>query len=270
MRGSAGNGGRDCGRNGGRSDVPEEPGHTKNEQFAWNEFDPEAYVSHYYSDPHPDDERAVGLASLALAAAEPAGALLKVVDIGTGPNLFPLLAALPRGSQLTAWEFSENNVRWLNAELQRSTIGEPWRHFWEVVRSAYGTDLPADPMPALRERTRVRRGSVFELPERQWDAATMFFCAESITALAEEFQQACARFARCVRPGGTLVAAFLLSSDAYVVAGRRYPVLNLSEDMLGAAFRPIADQVKIQTIGDAGEEIRSGYSRMAFLTARSR
>lgn len=46
----------------------------------------------------------------------------------------------------------------------------------------------------------VKQGSIFDLPERTWDAATMFFCAESITEHQDEFEAACAAFARCVKP----------------------------------------------------------------------
>lgn len=244
---------------------------TSNRDVPWDEFDPDAYVSHYYSDPHPDDDQAVQLASLALSAAKPAGNQLSVVDVGTGPNLFPLLAALPRSARLTAWEYSDANLRWLTDELARPALREPWVHFWSIVRKAYGAPyhLPEDPMPVLCARTRVQKGSVYDLPERQWDAATMFFCAESITDQFEEFQLACSRFAKCVRSGGTLTAAFLLSSEAYVVAGHRYPVLKLSEALLSTVFRSVADNVVIQTIGAADDEVRSGYVKMAFLTARS-
>ena len=44
-------------------------------------------------------------------------------------------------------------------------------------------------MPALRAKTSVRQGSIFDLPERRWDAATMFFCAESITERKDKFER---------------------------------------------------------------------------------
>ena len=80
------------------------------------------------------------------------------------------------------------------------------------------------PIPALRAKTALRQGSIFDLPQRAWDAATMFFCAESITGRQDEFEAACAAFARCVRPGGALIAAFLVRSAGYVVADRPFPL----------------------------------------------
>ena len=54
---------------------------------------------------------------------------------------------------------------------------------------------------------------------------------ESITERQNEFEAACASFARCVKPGGALIAAFLVRSSGYEVAGRKFPVLELSAEI---------------------------------------
>ncbi|MEZ4235401.1 MAG: hypothetical protein R3F59_04420 [Myxococcota bacterium] len=235
-----------------------------NGEFAWGRFDPDEYVAHYYGDPHPDDDEAVRRTSRALAASGRTD--LEVVDVGTGPNLFPLFAALPVAARLTAYEYAQSNVAW----LQRAVAGPlvpPWDHFWAVARDAHGAG-PADPMPALAARTEVRQGSIHDLPARAWDAATMFFCAESITERQDEFEAACRTFAGAVRPGGVLAAAFLAGSRGYRVAGEDFPAVRIGPAELEAAFADCAAGVRIEAIG-AGEEIRSGYSGMLLLTARS-
>jgi NNMT/PNMT/TEMT family len=169
---------------------------SRNADYRWAEFDSEAYFQHYYGEPHLDDDRVIRLAVAAIKSASPLGAELDVVDVGTGPNLFPLFCALPRAGRLTAWEYAESNVAWLEAELKREDTRSQWRHFWQVARDAYAPDfhLPGDPISLLREKCTITRGSVFELPERRWDAATMFFCAESITESRDEFEAACASY----------------------------------------------------------------------------
>ncbi len=163
---------------GGKS--PQGTKQDKNEDFAWSQFDSEAYFQHYYGEPHPDDDSVIRRACAALIDAEPKGGRLSVVDVGTGPNLFPMLLALPRASQLTAWEFSDSNVTWLKKEISHDTMRPQWEHFWKVVVDLYGPErgLPDNPKQALRNITEVEQGSVYDLPERRWDAATMFFCAE--------------------------------------------------------------------------------------------
>lgn len=244
---------------------------TGNANYSWSKFDSEAYFQHYYGDPHVDDERVIRHACSAFMAAAPGGNDLRTVDVGTGPNLFPLFCALPRAGHITAWEYSSSNVDWLNAELASDSLRSQWRHFWRVAVEAYGPSwsLPENPIPLLRQKAHVERGSVYELPERRWDAATMFFCAESITEKFSEFETACVRFARCVRPGGSLIAAFLVGSSGYAVAERPFPVLNISEEDIHEVFAPISAERTTEQIGIVEKEIRSGYSGMVFLTAKA-
>jgi ABC transporter transmembrane region/NNMT/PNMT/TEMT family len=159
-------------------------------------------------------------------------------------------------------------VAWLDAELARDAMRPQWQPFWGVTRRAYGPDhsLAEDPMPILRAKTKVRHGSIFDIPERAWDAATMFFCAESITQRQDEFERACAAYARSVKPGGALIAAFLVRSGGYVVADRPFPALNLSIETIEEVFSRHVDKMKAEQIGIREWEIRSGYSGFVFLT----
>ena len=243
-----------------------------NADYRWVQFDSEAYFQHYYGEPHADDDLVIRHAVEAMKRALPISAELEVVDVGTGPNLIPFFCALPRARELTAWEYAESNVAWLEAEMRRDEMRSQWRHFWGVTREAYLPEwrLPEDPMPILRAKSVVRQGSIFDLPERTWDAATMFFCAESITERQDEFEAACAAYANCVKPGGALVAAFLVRSAGYMVADRRFPVLCLSAESIEKVFARHANNIKAETIGIFEREIRSGYSGFVFLTGIAR
>jgi hypothetical protein len=116
----------------------------------------------------------------------------------------------------------------------------------------------------------VRQGSIFELPERMWDAATMFFCAESITNRHDEFEAACAAYCRSVKPGGALLAAFLVNSKGYVVGDRPFPGLNLSVEAIEHVFGRLVDAMKTEPMGIVDREVRSGYSGFVFLTGLAR
>ncbi len=239
-----------------------------NSEYSWDHFDSESYFQHYYGEPHPDDDQVI---KLAVAALRKAGAAsrepLDVVDVGTGPNFIPLFAALPVAERLTAWEYSKNNVEWLAAELAKPAMRPQWKHFWSVARAAYAPDAtPDDPIPALREKTTLTQGSIYDLPERRWTAATMFFCAESITSRMDEFEAGCAAFARCVKPGGLLAGAFLVHSGGYVVGDRPFPVLSLTAEKIEEIFKRHARDVNVERIGIVEREIRSGYSGFVFLT----
>lgn len=237
-----------------------------NAEFDWSKFDSEYYFQHYYGEPHPDDDLVIRVAVDALKQAP--GRDLDIVDVGTGPNLIPFFCAMGRAKSFTAWEYAQSNVAWLQKELQTDEMRPQWVHFWRETRAAYGGgwDLPENPIPALRASTTVTQGSIFDLPERRWDAATMFFCAESITERQDEFEKACAAYARCVKEGGMLAAAFLVRSAGYVVSDRPFPVLHLSADTIETVFKRHATDVKAELIGIREREIRSGYSGFIFLT----
>jgi hypothetical protein len=237
-------------------------------QDSESQFDPETYLAHYYNEPHPDDDLVLKLTCEALKTAQPSRPL-ETVDVGTGPNLYPLFAALPRARTLTAWDYAKPNIDWLNNELAKDTMRPQWEHFWTVAREAWGggVELPENPLSELREKTRPHQGSIFDLPKRNWDAATMFFCAEAVTNVQSEFDEACACFAKSVRPGGALVAAFLVNSASYELDGVRSPIMTLSEGSLQATFKKVASNVATRPIGIVKEEVRSGYTGMVFLTA---
>lgn len=243
-----------------------------NADYRWAQFDSEAYFQHYYGEPHPDDDLVIRHAVEAMKHAPPIGAALEVVDVGTGPNLIPFFCALPRARRLTAWEYAESNVAWLRGEIAHDEMRPQWQHYWRVTREAYLPEvrLPENPMPILRAKSDIRRGSVFDLPKRGWDAATMFFCAESITERQDEFEAACAAFASCVKPGGALAAAFLVRSAGYTVADHRFPCLRLSPESIERVFARHVNTLKSELIGIAEREIRSGYSGFIFLTGIAR
>ncbi|MEQ1576232.1 MAG: hypothetical protein ABL894_01135 [Hyphomicrobium sp.] len=243
-----------------------------NADYAWAKFDSEAYFQHYYGDPHPDDDRVIKCAAEAVKRIPGAGQDLDIVDVGTGPNLIPFFCMLPRARRLTAWEYAHSNVAWLEAELLRDDLRPQWQHFWDVTRTAYGPQwsLPETPVELIKSKCNVTRGSVFDLPQGRWDAATMFFCAESITERLDEFEAAVQAFAKCVKPGGTLVAAFLVRSGGYEVSGRRFPVLHLTAEAIEAVFARHTSGVESERIGIVEAEIRSGYSGFVFLTGTAR
>lgn len=256
----------------GEKTTEDGPAARRNDEFQWSQFEPEAYFEHYYGEPHPDDGCITAYATQALMHAQPQAEALAVVDVGTGPNLIPFLSALPRAKSLTAWEYSQANLDWLGTELERSVLRPQWQHFWQEVRAVYAGSsftLPDDPTRDLCTKAQFVQGSIFDLPAARWDAASMFFCAESITERMDEFESACASFVHCVRPGGTLAAAFLVGSGGYEVAGRRFPAIRLSATEIEAVFRRLCRCVEIRPIGIPGVEIRSGYSGALFLRAKS-
>jgi hypothetical protein len=240
----------------------------------WNAFDPEAYFEHYYGEPHQDDWELTYLAAKALKAvkAAPGRTAVDIIDVGTGPSLIPLLAALPVATHLTAWEYATPNIEWLAHELGSTALRPQWRHFWNAVRAAHDEEghLPDDPLPLLRRRTSVSQGSIYDLPRHAFDAATMYFCAESITSRHDDFDRALGAFTASVRPGGVVAAAFLAGSTGYHVSGRRFPAVPVDAGIISGLLRDRLDTFEICPIGLSPLEVRSGYCGALFLSGRTR
>jgi hypothetical protein len=244
------------------------PNATVNADAAWADFDPDAYFEHYYGEPHADDALVARRAATALRDFAGPRTDLDILDVGTGANLIPLLAALPVAQSLTAWEYAASNIAWLHSEMQRPALRPQWQHFWMQVESVYGAEAcHFNAAQQLKARLTLQQGSIFELPKARFDAATMFFCAESITSQYHEFAAACRAFAGAVKPGGALVAAFLARSEGYSVGGIEYPALSVSTDSVADIFAPYAATLTLDSIGLSDTEIRSGYSGMIFLSA---
>jgi hypothetical protein len=103
-----------------------------NADYQWSDLDAEAYFNHYYGEPHPDDDKVVECAVEAIREAAPLDRELDIVDVGTGANLIPLFCALPRARSLTVWEYAQNSIVWLRAELASDAMRPAVAAFLDV------------------------------------------------------------------------------------------------------------------------------------------
>lgn len=241
----------------------------KNADYHWDTFRSELYSEHNYGAPRVEDQWLTAqLARFYRGVPDDAD----IVDIGTGSNLITLLAAIGRGGSVVAWEFADSNIAWLKETIaDNEELPSRWGEFWRTLCSAapeiYGGMTPLEALALLVE---LRQASIFDLPERSWDAATMFFVAESITADMTEFREACRRCARAVRPGGVLAAAFMERSTGYSTGDIKFPAVSVSVGEIASAFADEVDSISIERVPDGGDLVRTGYDGMLFLTATVR
>ncbi|TMM35229.1 MAG: methyltransferase [Actinobacteria bacterium] len=200
-----------------------------NEEFPWDTFDSEWYLRHNYGVMRDDDQDILmRLAEFFSGLREPK--LLRGIDVGTGTNLYPVFALLPLCSQITMYERAKTNCGWLARETARHTDIGIWQPYWDVL-SKWPLYAPIrDPQWAVHERTRVNRGSIFDLPKSAYDIGTMFFCAESITERGDEFARATRCFLRSLRPNAPFAAAFMRNSHGYEVNGVHFPAVAITAD----------------------------------------
>jgi hypothetical protein len=244
-----------------------------NEDYAWDEFEPELYADKNYGSLREDDHELL-VRVRDFFAAHVTGRGLKGIDVGTGANLYPALAMLPYCAELTLWERGGANRRWLKDQITRPDgYGRSWDDFWSVLAEVDPYRGVDDPRAALSDRVVVRNGNVFNLPkQRVWQVGTMFFVAESITARRHEFQVAARRFVKSLQIGAPFAAAFMKNSQGYTVGTHSFPAVAVDEAEVRYCLSLVADIVEIVEVTSLldAPPLRDGYEGMILALGRAR
>ena len=248
------------------SDANPAPCPSTNDAVDWDLFDSDDYFSHNYRELRHDDAQIIKIVTEFFAACDAPPGRGRAIDVGTGTNLYPALAMLPFAAEVTLFEHSRSNRRWLRDELIAPALS--WRLFWDAMIA----DRPeyrnvAEPFRQLRERTTVVRGNVFKLESTAYDLGTMFFVAESISARTEEFEQATRWFVHSLMARAPFAAAFMRDSSGYEVGGRWFPSCSIKEDDVRRCLAPVAHGVTVRRVDS--NDLRSGYDGMIVATGRA-
>src|SRR3989344_2225957 len=81
-----------------------------NSQILWEKFDPESYVRNNYSYIHPEDRNII---KILIKYYENIAQIIASVEIGCGPNIYPLMLALPKVKYIDVIEYSTRNKSYL-------------------------------------------------------------------------------------------------------------------------------------------------------------
>jgi hypothetical protein len=251
-----------------------QPTPTRNSEIDWETFQPRAYHANNYRSLRSDDLEIVGAVRDFFSTAELPGRPLRGLDVGPGANLYPAFAMLPLCEHVDLIEYSAANVRWLRGRQRWwRRFDRSWDPFWrlysETPRYARLT-VGRHPLAELRAKATISQGSIFDLPEQQWDIGTMFFVACSLSADRSEFEQAVRRFTRALKPDAPFAAGFMTGSDGYEINGVHFPAVPIDAAVIEETMQPLASDVKVIPIDsehplrpDVGMALAVGYSRGA-------
>ncbi|GAA3772637.1 SCO2525 family SAM-dependent methyltransferase [Streptomyces chiangmaiensis] len=238
--------------------------------MSWAAFDPIAYIDHNYRDLQAEDAEILHLVRDHFGdhfRGRTAGPV-SGIDVGAGANLYPALAMLPWCDEITLFERSAANVRYLESQVE--SYDENWDQFWRVLckNEAYGA-LDMDPRAKFRDVVRVQSGNLFDLVryEGQWSMGTMFFVAESMTTSHEEFARGVECFLRALAPGAPFAAAFMEHSMGYHTGEHFFPACDVGELEVYESLEPFAGEFKTMRL-TASAAVREGYSGMIIAYGR--
>ncbi|MBD0837574.1 SCO2525 family SAM-dependent methyltransferase [Streptomyces sp. TRM68416] len=235
-----------------------------NADVSWAAFDPIAYVDHNYRDLQAEDAEILSIVRDHFGEHFRKRAVGPVsgIDVGAGANLYPALAMLPWCDEVTLYERSSANVRYLRSQVD--SFDGNWDQFWRVLckNDAYAA-LDIDPRARFREVVKVRPGDLFDLVrhEGEWSLGTMFFVAESMTSSHEEFRRGVECFLRALAPGAPFAAAFMEHSKGYHAGEHFFPACDVGESEVYASLERFADDFKTTRLKSSAA-VRDGYSGM--------
>jgi len=243
--------------------LPDRP--VRNSEVDWNRWPVQDYLAENYRRLHLSDAAIIDHHS-AYYRAIPPDSLDRSLELGAGPNLYPLLLAAACSCRIHAVDPSAANVGYLRRQVTQGPDAS-WTPFYQRCRQL-NPALPEAITQALA-RVEVIQADGREIGGGAYDLASMHFVAEAATEDDDEFAAFCRAFIRAVRPGGHLVAAFMENLGRYRLGdGPQWPHRPIDAESVRAAFAAETTGLQLSRI-DADPTLPDyGYTGMLLLTAR--
>ena len=236
-----------------------------NRDADWDRWPVTDYLDEIYRDVQPDDDAVLVHHSAFYRRFAP-GHFGRSLELGAGPNLYPLMLAAAVSRSIEVMEPSAASVTYLEGQL-RDGPEDSWQRFYRRCRDLQPA-LPGT-LGEVLARVRVRRGGAADLAPDSYDLASMHFVAESATEDAAEFRDLCLAYAGSVRPGGWLVAAFMENMGRYQIGdGPVWPGYPVDPARVRAVFEPVTTELAIERIDSAATSEGYETTGMVLLTAR--
>lgn len=237
----------------------------RNDDVDWDHWPVADYIAENYRELHPADAAVIDHHSVYLSRLAPE-TVDRSLELGAGPNLYPLMLVSACSRAIDAVEPSAASVAYLCRQLANGP-DDHWLPFYDRSR-ALNPALPSDPRPGLA-RVRVRHERATSVVPDSYGLVSMHFVAEGVSDEYSEFAQVCRTFVGSARPGGHVIAAFMENLGAYTIAdGPRWPAFPVDAETVHDTFAPLTDDLRIERI-DADPTLPDyGYTGMVLLTAR--
>ena len=245
---------------------PPDPGSGRNDEFAWDNFDPKKYHENNYATVRADDSRIIRDGSewfnqsAMRRFSRGQGRFRHGVDVGAGPNLYPALMMLGVCQKVTLFEFSSANVEFLKQQVEE--LDDSWEPFWRVISPFVGKRDFEWARCNMRERVEVVQGNIFgDLPKGEFDLGTMYFVAESLTAVPREVRHGVRNFLRALESDSPFAMATMEGSRGYYVGEQWFPAAPLGAGDVDSMLDLLAawqDVVQVAPEGPSVHRDREG------------
>ena len=241
----------------------------RNRDVNWDRWPVQTYLHENYRRLHACDDAVLVHHSAYYRQLAP-GSIARSIEIGAGPNLYPLMVASAASRLIHAVDMSAANVTYLTAQITGGA-DQSWQTFYDRCREL-NPQLPPSMQQALAS-VKVSQGDLADIVPGGYDLASMNFVAESISEDKAEVAALCRSFVSTVRPGGHLVASFMENMARYGLGETTlWPGCPIDGADVLEIFEPYVDDLAVTRI-DADPELPDyygGYTGMIMLTGRRR
>jgi len=239
-----------------------------NDDVDWDDWPTADYIDEIYGEVAVPDAQVIEHHS-AFYRRFPPDSLLRTVELGAGPNLYPLLLAAGASRHIDAVERGATNLAYLRRQVSDGP-DRTWQPFDDLCRR-HNPDLPPTMEEALRRVHPAHGDARTATVGLNYDLASMHFVAEGVTEDAAEFAAFCRAFVESVRPGGHLVAAFMAGLRRYQMrAGPSWPAYPIDVDTIEEVFGPLTDNLTITRLPPDQLMIDYDCTGVVLLTANGR
>ena len=231
-----------------------------NSEYDWERFHQQEYVERNYSKAFEAD--IVLLQKLKdFYETTPFGG--SHIEIGIGPNLYPLMTVAPYRDRIEVTDIAASNLDYIKNEL-RAGLTDTWKRWHsrlQAIHGGYPTEVEmVDHLTAICNFELV---SIFDIAEDSHDSSSMMFVAESITAHPLEFEAGLFKAVRCVRPGGNFVMALMLNSYGYKTHNMIMPAVPITKHDVQALLENEVREAEYTVIDF---NVRAGHEGMLLVT----
>jgi len=204
----------------------------------WQDYDPVQYVEKNYRKMNSQD--LVVLANLMDWYKKNKGQYH--LEIGCGPNMYPLLAAIPFFEKIYAADISGKNLNYVTDQLDK--LSPIWLPYLRILKD-YGAEHYnfSFTKSVLEHKIQPIELSIFDIEPESWDSISMHFVAESISKSRRDFFKACNCMAAGLKPGGKMTAAFMENSESAKYGDIEFKTVSVDVDDVAKAFDGINTRV---------------------------
>ncbi|MEU6848648.1 SCO2525 family SAM-dependent methyltransferase [Actinacidiphila alni] len=243
----------------------------RNAAYHWDLFDPKDYLRRNYA-PFLDVDRRILQIVRDFFSRQSFGTRARGVDVGTGTNLYPALAMLPFCSTISLLEHAPSNRAWLSEQLATGDGFEGvWDKFWHVLTEQEPYGLITDPWARLCRTAQVRACDILRPPDgEKWDVGTMFFVAESITTVPDEFHAALRNFCGLLVPGAPFAITFMENSAGYEVGHEHFPGYAVGMSRIRDELWNLGTELEFRSFDVGTEPLRDGYTGMILVLGHAK